>query len=79
MNPQSNSFIKRSFSLFVNAIKGEENNVTEGSLKKAIVMLSVPMILEMVMESLFAIVDVYYVSKVSVNAVATVGLSESMA
>ncbi len=41
-------------------------------------MLSIPMIAEMIMESLFAVVDVYFVSKVSVNAIATVGLTESV-
>lgn len=41
-------------------------------------MLSIPMILEMLMESIFAVVDIFYVSKVSVNAVATIGLTESV-
>jgi len=41
-------------------------------------MLSIPMILEMLMESIFALVDIAYVSKVSVNAVATIGLTESV-
>ena len=41
-------------------------------------MLSIPMILEMMMESIFAIVDIAYVSQVSVNAVATIGLTESV-
>ncbi|MDA0194881.1 MAG: MATE family efflux transporter [Bacteroidetes bacterium] len=68
-------------SIFFNfrlAIKGGDADFTTGSIDKAIFMLSVPMVLEMVMESLFAVVDVFFVSKVSVNAVATVGLTESV-
>jgi len=64
--------------LFAEAVKGVEQDYTTGSINKAIFMLSVPMILEMVMESLFAVVDVFFVSKLGTDAIATVGLTESM-
>jgi len=60
------------------ALTGSEKNFTAGSINRAIFMLSIPMILEMVMESLFAVVDIFFVSKVSVNAIATIGLTESV-
>ncbi len=60
------------------ALRGKEKEFTTGSINRAIVLLSVPMIAEMMMESLFAVVDVFFVSQVSVNAVATVGLTESV-
>lgn len=66
------------FSLFKNAILGKQQDFTQGSLRKAVFMLAIPMILEMLMESIFALVDIIYVSRVSVNAVATVGLTESV-
>lgn len=66
------------FSLFKDAVLGKQQDFTTGSIKKAIFMLSIPMILEMLMESIFALVDIIYVSRVSVNAVATVGLTESV-
>ena len=66
------------FSLIKDAILGKELDYTSISIKRAIFMLAIPMILEMLMESVFALVDIIYVSRVSVNAVATVGLTESV-
>jgi putative MATE family efflux protein len=60
------------------ALRGSHQNFTTGSLNRAILLLAIPMILEMVLESLFAVVDVFWVGRVGANAVATVGLTESM-
>ena len=60
------------------AVSGKEQEFTKGSIRRAVFMLSIPMILEMLMESIFAVVDIFYVSQVSVNAVATIGLTESV-
>ena len=70
--------MKKYFDLLLRAIRGDEKEFTSGSIRRAIFMLSIPMILEMAMESLFAVVDIFFVSKVGVNAVATVGLTESV-
>ncbi|HPM29928.1 MAG TPA: MATE family efflux transporter [Chryseolinea sp.] len=67
------------FSLFKQAIRGDQQDFTEGSIDRAIFLLSVPMVLEMAMEALFAVVDVFYVSRLHDNdALATVTLTESI-
>jgi putative MATE family efflux protein len=68
------------FSLLSQSLKGGEHDYTEGSIKAAIVLLAVPMILELSLESVFAVVDIYFVGHLpnSKNAIATVGLTESV-
>ncbi|MES1189056.1 MAG: MATE family efflux transporter, partial [Myxococcales bacterium] len=64
--------------LLADAVRGVETDLTEAPLARALVMLAVPMILEMIMESIFAMVDVFWVAHLGATAVATVGLPESM-
>jgi putative MATE family efflux protein len=77
---QSNTINKSTkfFSLIKEALSGEGKDYTTGSINRALFMLAVPMVLEMIMESLFAVVDVLYVGRIGENAVATVGLTESV-
>lgn len=71
--------VKSFLHLFKKALLGEEHEFTKGSIDRAIFLLAIPMILEMAMESVFAVVDVYFVSKLNDNdAVATIGLTESI-
>jgi putative MATE family efflux protein len=66
------------WSSLVEAVRGSPQDYTTGSLNRAILLLAVPMVLEMVLESLFAVVDVFWVGRLGANAVAAVGLTESM-
>ncbi len=58
---------------------GDEQNFTEGSINRAIFLLSIPMILEMAMESVFAVVDIFFVSRLNnTHALAVIGQTESL-
>jgi len=70
--------INNFFKDILESVSGTEQDFTEGRLSRAIFLLSVPMVLEMVMESIFALVDIYFVSKLGSDSVATVGLTESV-
>ena len=60
------------------ALRGSHQDYTAGNLNRAIILLAIPMVLEMVLESLFAVVDVFWVGRLGADAVATVGLTESL-
>ena len=70
--------IYSAWNLFRLGVSGESANILTGNIDRAIILLAIPMTLEMIMESLFAIVDIFFVSKIGVNAIAVVGLTESM-
>ncbi|HEY0066313.1 MAG TPA: MATE family efflux transporter [Flavisolibacter sp.] len=77
ITPNRASYI---FSLIKRALRGEEQDYTTGSIRKAVFLLAIPMILEMMMESVFAVVDLYFVGHLpdSSHAIQTVGLTESV-
>ncbi|MES2688760.1 MAG: MATE family efflux transporter [Bacteroidota bacterium] len=78
MNQPAHSNTRSVWTLIKDALRGEEHDYTQGSLKKAIFLLAIPMILEMMMESVFAVVDIYFVGKLGKEAINTVILTESV-
>ncbi|MDB5004092.1 MAG: multidrug transporter MatE [Mucilaginibacter sp.] len=70
--------IKNIISAIRLSLNGEEQDYTIGSIRKAVFLLAIPMILELSLESVFALVDIFFVSKLGENAIASVGLTESV-
>ena len=70
--------MKKIWLLFIEAIHGAPRDYTEGSISRAVILLGIPMVLEMLMESVFAITDIYFVGGLGSNAIATIGLTESL-
>lgn len=71
-------YISSFFSLIRQSMNGELMDYTQGNIRKAVILLAIPMMLEMCMESVFAVVDIYFVSHLGKHAVSTVGLTESV-
>jgi putative MATE family efflux protein len=72
------SQIKKIFGVIRTSLNGEQRDYTKGNISKAIFLLAIPMILELSLESVFAIVDTFFVSKLGPHAIVTVGLTESV-
>lgn len=70
--------LKEIWELLGAAIRGKQHDFTRGSIPRAIVLLAVPMMLEMAMESVFALVDTFFVGQIGTEALTTVGLTEVM-
>jgi putative MATE family efflux protein len=72
------TYIRSFFRDVAEAVSGTEQDFTEGRLSRAILLLAIPAVLEMIMESIFVIADIFFVSRLGADAVATVGLTESV-
>lgn len=78
-NNQTSTFsFNNFFSLIRQSLNGEIQDYTTGSIRRAVVLLAIPMVLEMCMESVFAVVDIFFVSHIGKHATSVVGLTESV-
>jgi putative MATE family efflux protein len=69
---------RRVFDIIRTSLDGQQRDYTQGNLTRAIFLLAIPMILELSLESVFAVVDIFFVSKLGQHAITTVGLTESV-
>lgn len=74
----NDNVLQKTYNLISLSLNGEQQDYTKGSIRKAVILLAIPMILELSLESVFAVVDMFFVSKLGPNAIATVGLTESV-
>jgi len=72
------TLIKKIWRTLGEAIRGVPRDYTEGSISKAVILLGIPMVVEMAMESVFAVTDIFFVGRLGPNAIATIGLTESL-
>jgi putative MATE family efflux protein len=72
------SAFRKIFLVIRTSLNGEQRDYTQGNISKAIFLLAIPMILELSLESVFAVVDIFFVSKLGPHAIASVGLTESV-
>jgi putative MATE family efflux protein len=70
--------LRNIFKTVIESLKGTQRDYTKGPLAKAVFLLAIPMILELSLESVFAVVDMFFVGKLGQNAIASVGLTESL-
>jgi putative MATE family efflux protein len=70
--------MRKIWQTLVDAMQGVPRDYTEGSISKAVILLGIPMVLEMLMESVFAVTDIFFVGRLGPNAIATIGLTESL-
>ena len=72
------SELTASYELICESLRGSDQDYTQGPMNRAIVLLAIPMVLEMTMESIFAIVDIFFVSKLGADAIAILGITEAV-
>lgn len=77
-NQNTTSESSRYLSIIKSALRGDEYDLTSINLRKAVVLLAIPMVLELALESVFAVVDIFFVNKLGTHATSVVGLTESV-